>query len=234
MGRGKNYRKIRESIDSHKGYEIDEAVALVKKNAFAKFDETVELAVRLGVDPRKADQAIRSTVTLPHGTGRTVRVLVMTRGDNVEAAREAGADYVGLEEYVEKIQGGWFEFDVIVASPDCMAQVGKLGKILGPKGLMPNPKSGTVTPDVGKAVGEIKKGKIAFRVDRTGNIAVPIGKVSFDDNKLKQNALSFMDTILRLKPATAKGQYLKHAAITSTMGVGIKIDTQNLIAALRK
>ncbi len=234
MGRGKNYRKIRDDVDSHKAYEIDEAVSLVKKNSFAKFDETVEFVVRLGVDPRKADQAIRSTVTLPHGTGRSVRVLALTKGDNVEAAKEAGADFVGLEDYVEKIQGGWFDFDVVVASPDCMAQVGKLGKVLGPKGLMPNPKSGTVTPDVGKAVSEIKKGKIAFRVDRTGNIAVPIGKVSFEENKLRENALSFMDTILRLKPATAKGLYLRHAAISSTMGVGIKLDTQNLIAALRK
>lgn len=234
MGRGKNYRKIRDSVDSHRAYEIDEAVSLVKKNSFAKFDETVELAVRLGVDPRKADQAIRSTVTLPHGTGRSVRVLALTKGENAEAAKEAGADYVGLEDYVEKIQNGWLDFDVVVASPDCMAQVGKLGKLLGPKGLMPNPKSGTVTPDVGRAVSEIKKGKIAFRVDRTGNIAVPIGKVSFEENKLRENALSFMDTILRLKPATAKGQYLRHAAITSTMGVGIKLDTQNLIAALRK
>lgn len=234
MKHGKQYRAVREKIDSRTAYAIDEAVKLVKSNSYTKFDETVEFVVRLGVDPKKADQMIRGTVSLPHGTGKQVRVLVLTKGEKVKEATDAGADHVGLEDYIEKLKEGWLECDVVVASPDVMAEVGKIGKLLGPKGMMPNPKSGTVTPDVGKAVADIKKGKIAFRVDRTGNIAVPIGKVSFDEVKLRENALSFVDTIMRLKPTSSKGLYLKNAAITSTMGAGVKLDTQELLTALRQ
>jgi large subunit ribosomal protein L1 len=234
MKHGKQYKAVKEKIDSRTAYAIDEAVKMVKGNSFTKFDETVEFVVRLGVDPKKADQMIRGTVSLPHGTGKQVRVLVLTKGEKVAEATEAGADHVGLEDYIEKLKEGWLECDVVVASPDVMAEVGKIGKLLGPKGMMPNPKSGTVTPDVGKAVADIKKGKIAFRVDRTGNIAVPIGKVSFDDTKLRENALSFVDTIMRLKPTSSKGLYLRNAAISSTMGVGIKLDTQELLTALRQ
>ena len=234
MKRGKKYRDSRSKVDARKAHLIDEAVKMVKGNACAKFDETVEFVVRLGVDPKKADQMIRGPATLPHGTGKDVRVLVLTKGEKVLEAKEAGADHVGLEDFIEKLQGGWLECDVVVASPDVMAVVGKIGKLLGPKGLMPNPKSGTVTPEVGRAVREIKKGKIAFRVDRTGNIAVPIGKVSFDEKKLKENALSFMDVVMRLKPATAKGLYLRNASITSTMGIGVKLDTQDILTQLRQ
>lgn len=234
MKHGKKYSELRSKIDARSAYSIDDALRAVKENAFAKFDETVEFAVRLGVDPKKADQMIRGTVTLPHGTGKEVKVLVLTKGEKVQEAKDAGADHVGLEDYIEKLQQGWLECDVVVASPDVMSVVGKIGKLLGPKGLMPNPKSGTVTPDIGKAVAEIKRGKIAFRVDRTGNIAVPIGRVSFDGSKLKENALSFVDVVMRLKPATSKGLYLKNASVTSTMGVGIKLDTQDLLTQLRQ
>jgi len=234
MKHGKQYKAAKEKVDSRTAYAIDEAVKMVKNNSFTKFDETVEFVVRLGVDPKKADQMIRGTVSLPHGTGKKVRVLVLTKGEKVIEATEAGADHVGLEDYIEKLKEGWLECDVVVASPDVMAEVGKIGKLLGPKGMMPNPKSGTVTPDVGKAVADIKKGKIAFRVDRTGNIAVPIGKVSFDEAKLRENALSFVDTIMRLKPTSSKGLYLKNAAISSSMGAGIKLDTQELLTALRQ
>jgi large subunit ribosomal protein L1 len=234
MKHGKSYKEARAKVDRREAYAIDDAVKMVRENAYAKFDESVEFAVRLGVDPKKADQMIRGTVTLPHGTGKEVRVLVLTKGEKVQEAKDAGADHVGLEDYIEKLQGGWLECDVVVASPDAMSVVGKIGKLLGPKGLMPNPKSGTVTPDVAKAVKEIKKGKIAFRVDRTGNIAVPIGKLSFDDGKIKENALSFMDVIMRLKPTTSKGLYLKNASITSSMGIGVKLDTQDLLTQLRQ
>lgn len=234
MKHGKSYKEAMTKVDRRVAYAIDDAVKMVRENAYAKFDETVEFAVRLGVDPKKADQMIRGTVTLPHGTGKEVKVLVLTKGEKVQEAKDAGADHVGLEDYIEKLQSGWLECDVVVASPDAMSVVGKIGKLLGPKGLMPNPKSGTVTPDVAKAVKEIKKGKIAFRVDRTGNIAVPIGKLSFDDGKLRENALSFMDVIMRLKPTTSKGLYLKNASITSTMGIGVKLDTQDLLTQLRQ
>ncbi len=234
MSHGKNYKAISEKVDRKTAYPLDEAVQMVKDNAFAKFDETVEFAVRLGVDPKKADQMIRGTVTLPHGTGKEVKVLVLTKGEKVQEAKEAGADYVGLEDMIEKIKEGWLDCDVVVASPDAMSSVGKIGKLLGPKGMMPNPKSGTVTQDVGKAVKDIKKGKIAFRVDRTGNIAVPVGKVSFDKDKLSENALSFLDVIMRMKPASSKGLYLRNASITSSMGIGIKVDTQDLLTKLRQ
>lgn len=216
------------AIDKKKEYKISEAVELVKKLANAKFDESVDVAVRLGVDPRHADQMVRGTVVLPHGTGKNVRVLVLTRGHKEQEAKEAGADYVGFDEYIKKIQEGWLDFDVVVATPDVMPEVGKLGKILGARGLMPNPKSGTVTNDVGKVVKELKAGKIQFRVDRGGIVHASIGKASFDAQKLIENFKALMSTILRLKPASAKGQYVKSVYFSSTMGPGIKIDRNEL------
>ncbi len=233
MKAGKKYTEFRKKVDSRVAYDIDEAVKLLKENAYAKFDETVELAVRLGVDPKKADQMIRGTVVLPHGTGKKVRVLVFTKGEKIVEAEQAGADYVGLEELIEKIQGGWFDFDVAVASPDVMGMVGKIGKVLGPRGLMPNPKSGTVTMDIAKAIGDIKKGKISYRVDKVGNVHVGVGKTSFENNQLKENVLAFMDAILRARPSTAKGQYVKNVALSSTMGVGIKLNPSGLVAELK-
>ena len=230
---GKKYSQFKEKVDSRTAYSLEDAVTLLKENAPAKFDETVEFAVRLGVDPKKADQMVRGTVVLPHGTGKKIRVLVFTKGDKVAEAEEAGADYVGLEELIEKVQGGWFDFDVAVASPDVMGMVGKLGKILGPRSLMPNPKSGTVTFDVGKAVVDIKKGKISYRVDKAGNVAVGVGKVSFDQTQIRDNVLAFLDAIIRAKPSSAKGQYLKNASICSTMGVGMKLNTTGLVAELK-
>jgi large subunit ribosomal protein L1 len=197
---------------------------MVKGAAFAKFDETVDVAVRLGVDPRHADQVVRGTVVLPHGTGKSVRVLVITQGDRVREAEAAGADFVGIE-YVQKLKDGWLECDVIVATPDVMGQLGTLGRVLGPRGLMPNPKAGTVTLDVAKAVKEIKAGKIEFRVDKTGNVHAPIGKVSFSAPQLADNVQAFMETIVRAKPAAAKGTYIRSATISSTMGPGVKLDT---------
>ncbi|MBD3217553.1 MAG: 50S ribosomal protein L1 [candidate division Zixibacteria bacterium] len=233
MSTGKKYTEFRKKIDSRASYDLDDAVKLVKENAFANFDETVELAVRLGVDPKKADQMVRGTVVLPHGTGKEVRVLVFTKSDKASEAEEAGADYVGLEEYVEKVQGGWFDFDVVVASPDVMGMIGKLGKMLGPRGLMPNPKSGTVTMDIGKAVTDIKKGKISYRVDKVGNVHVGIGKVSFNEKQIRENLLAFMDAIMRARPAAAKGQYLRNISLSSTMGVGIKLSPSGLVAELK-
>jgi large subunit ribosomal protein L1 len=215
-------------IDKKKEYKLSEAVELVKKLANAKFDESVDVAVRLGVDPRHADQMVRGTVVLPHGTGKDVRVLVLTRGPKEAEAKEAGADYVGFDEYIKKIQEGWLDFDVVVATPDVMPEVGKLGKILGARGLMPNPKSGTVTNDVGKVVKELKAGKIQFRVDKAGIVHASIGKASFDAQKLIENFKALMSTILRLKPASAKGQYVKSIYLSSTMGPGIKIDRNEL------
>ncbi|MEX2282137.1 MAG: 50S ribosomal protein L1 [Gemmatimonadota bacterium] len=201
----------------------DEAVKLVKENAFAKFDETVEVAVRLGVDPRHADQVVRGTVVLPHGTGKSVRVLVVAQGDKAKEAQDAGADFVGME-YIQKITDGWLDFDVAVATPDVMGQFGKLGRVLGPRGLMPSPKAGTVTFDIGKAVKEIKAGKIEFRVDKTGNLHAPIGRVSFDQQKLAANLEAFMDTVVRAKPSSAKGTYIRSVTVSSTMGPGVRID----------
>jgi large subunit ribosomal protein L1 len=201
----------------------DEAVKLVKLNAFAKFDETVEIAVRLGVDPRHADQVVRGTVVLPHGTGKSVRVLVVAQGEKAKEAQEAGADYVGME-FIQKITDGWLDFDVAVATPDVMGQLGKLGRVLGPRGLMPSPKAGTVTFDVAKAVREIKGGKIEFRVDRTGNLHAPIGRVSFDEKKLAENLIAFMDTVVRAKPSASKGTYIRSVTVSSTMGPGVRID----------
>jgi large subunit ribosomal protein L1 len=222
--KGKKYSEAAKKLDEQKLYSPQEALTLVKELAYANFDETVEVAVRLGVDPRHADQQVRGTVVLPHGTGKTPRILVFAKGDAGKEAQEAGADYVGDEDLVEKIQGGWLDFDVAIATPDMMGTVGKLGRILGPRGLMPNPKAGTVTNEVGRAVQEAKGGKIEFRVDRTGIVHVPIGKVSFEAEKLLENFNTFMDAILRAKPAAAKGQYVKSVTVSSTMGPGIKIN----------
>jgi large subunit ribosomal protein L1 len=221
---GKKFTAALAKVDRMKHYPIPEAVKIVKAASFAKFNETVDVAVRLGVDPRHADQVVRGTVVLPHGTGKAVRVLVITQGDRVKDAQAAGADFVGVE-YVQKLKEGWLECDVIVATPDVMGQLGALGKILGPRGLMPNPKAGTVTMDVGRAVKEIKAGKIEFRVDKTGNVHAPIGKVSFSEKQLEENLQAFMDTIVKAKPSAAKGVYLQTATVSSTMGPGVRLDT---------
>lgn len=221
---GKRYREISKLVDRQQLYEPAEAIALAKKTASAKFDETVEVAVRLGVDPRHADQQVRGTVVLPHGTGKTRRVLVFAKGEKAKEAEEAGADYVGAEELVEKIQNGWLDFDVAVATPDMMGVVGKLGRILGPRGLMPNPKTGTVTMDIARAVKEVKAGKIEFRVDKTAIVHAPIGKASFPEEKLRENFQALIEALVRAKPAAAKGQYLKSISVTTTMGPGIKIN----------
>jgi large subunit ribosomal protein L1 len=221
---GKKYRQAATTVP--KGIKFDDparALETVKEAAFAKFDETVEVSVRLGVDPRHADQIVRGTVILPHGTGKSVRVLVLADGEQARAGEEAGADYVGLE-YVDKIKEGWLEFDVAIATPNVMGQVGQLGRVLGPRGLMPTPKAGTVTMDVAKAVGEVKAGKIEFRVDRTGNVHIPIGKVSFDVERLAQNMSAVMDVIMRAKPSAAKGTYIRNVTVSSTMGPGVGID----------
>jgi large subunit ribosomal protein L1 len=223
--RGKKYQEAVKLIDRDKVYEPLEAVELVKKAATAKFDESVEVAVRLGVDPKKQDQAVRGVVVLPHGTGKTKRVLVFAKGEKAKEAEAAGADYVGDSDLINKIQQGWFDFDVCVATPDMMAEVGKLGRILGGKGLMPNPKAGTVTFDVAKAVQEIKAGKIEYRLDRAGQIHAPIGKVSFDAAKLEENLRALIEALNRAKPAAAKGVYLKKISISSTMGPSVTVNT---------
>ncbi|MFZ0444260.1 MAG: 50S ribosomal protein L1 [Bacillus sp. (in: firmicutes)] len=226
--RGKKYTEAVKLIERSKAYSVTEAVELVKKTSTTKFDASVEVAFRLGVDPKKADQQIRGAVVLPNGTGKTQRVLVFAKGEKAKEAEAAGADYVGDTEYINKISSGWFEFDVIVATPDMMGEVGKLGRTLGPKGLMPNPKTGTVTFDVAKAVGEIKAGKVEYRVDKAGNVHVPIGKVSFEDEKLVENFSTIFDTMVKVKPAAAKGTYMKNVAITSTMGPSVKIDASTV------
>jgi large subunit ribosomal protein L1 len=220
---GKKFRAAQERVPQDSVFAPGEAVALVKDLSFAKFDETVEVAVRLGVDPRHADQIVRGTVVLPHGTGKTARVLVIAQGDKAREAEEAGADFVGTE-YVQRIKDGWLDFDVCVATPDMMGQVGQLGRILGPRGLMPTPKAGTVTVDVARAVREIKAGKIEFRVDKTGNLHAPIGKVSFAPDQLTENLSAFMDTVVRAKPSAAKGQYVRGVTLSSTMGPGVTVD----------
>ena len=222
--RGKKFRAAVGKVDRSREYPIPDAVQLVKDSSYAKFDETVDVAVNLGVDPRHADQVVRGTVVLPHGTGKSVRVLVITQGDRVREAEAAGADFVGVE-YIQKIKDGWLECDVIVATPDVMGQLGALGKVLGPRGLMPNPKAGTVTMDVTKAVREIKAGKIEFRVDKSGNVHAPVGKVSFSAPQLAANVQTFMDTIARAKPAAAKGTYIRSATVSSTMGPGVRLET---------
>jgi len=220
---GKRYAAARTAVPAGAKFPPGEAVKLVKELASAKFDETVEVATRLGVDPRRADQIVRGTVVLPHGTGKAVRVLVIAQGDKASEAEEAGADYVGTE-FIDKIKEGWLDFDVCVATPDLMGKVGPLGRVLGPRGLMPTPKAGTVTLDVGRAVQEIKAGKIEFRVDKTGNVHAPIGKVSFSEAQLSENLASFMDQIVRAKPSGAKGTYVKSVTVSSTMGPGVSID----------
>jgi large subunit ribosomal protein L1 len=221
---GKKYRAAAAKVEADRLYDAPAAVELVKQTSYTKFDSTVDVAVRLGVDPRHADQVVRGTVVLPHGTGKSVRVLVIAQGDRAKDAEAAGADFVGME-YLAKLKDGWLECDVIVATPDVMGQLGALGRILGPRGLMPNPKAGTVTMDVAKAVKEIKAGKIEFRVDKTGNVHVPIGKVSFSADKLAENLAAFMDTIVKAKPSASKGTYIRSATVSSTMGPGIKLDT---------
>ena len=230
MFRGKNYKESAKLIDKQAQYEPQEAFELITKTAKAKFDETVELHVKLGVDSRHADQQVRGAIVLPHGTGKTVRVLVFAKGDKADAAREAGADFVGDMDMVEKIQKeNWFDFDVVVASPDMMGVVGRLGKVLGPKGLMPSPKAGTVTPDVAKAVQESKAGKVEYRLDKTNIIHCPIGKVSFGPEKLAENFNALMGAIIKAKPAASKGQYIKSCVAASTMGPGIKVSTAKMI-----
>ena len=221
---GKKYNDIAKSYDLTKIYEVEEAISLVKKNAKAKFDETIEVAVRLNLDPRQSDQQIRGAVVLPNGTGVTRRVLVFAKGDKVKEAEAAGADFVGSEELVTKIQGGWFDFDVAIATPDMMGVVGKIGRLLGPKGLMPNPKTGTVTMDVTKAVAEVKAGKIEYRLDKAANVHARIGKASFATEKLVENYLTLVDTLIKVKPAAAKGQYIKNIAVTSTMSPAVRIN----------
>ncbi len=224
VNRGKRYKMAAENVDRNKSYTVEKAVELVRKGATAKFDETVELAFKLGVDPRQADQMVRGTVALPYGTGKSVKVLVFAKGEKVREAEEAGADVVGGEDLVEKIQSGWMDFDVAVATPDMMGVVGKLGRVLGPKGLMPSPKSGTVTFDVAPAIKQIKAGKIEYRVDKSANIHVPVGKVSFSSDQIEENALSVIESIMRAKPASAKGTYLRSVSMSSTMGPGLRLD----------
>lgn len=230
MKLSKRYKAALQNIDPAKQYTIEEAIAKVKETATAKFVESVDIAVRLGVDPKKADQAVRGTVALPHGIGREVRVLVLAKPPRDEEAKAAGADHAGFAEYLQKIQSGWADVDVIIATPDVMGDVGKLGKILGPRGLMPNPKSGTVTMDVAKAVKEVKAGKIEFRVDKAGIVHATIGKANFDAKQLADNIHAFLSTVVRLKPASAKGMYIKSIALSSTMGPGVKIDRSQVAA----
>ncbi len=226
---GKKYEASRKMVDKP-AYVLQDAMPLVKKAAFAKFDESVEVALNLGVDPKHADQMVRGTVVLPHGLGKTTRVIVIASGEKVREAREAGADEAGAEDIVQKIQGGWMDFDALVATPDMMKSVGRLGKLLGPRGLMPNPKTGTVTLDVAKAVSELKAGKVEFRVDKTGIIHCAVGKVSFDADKLADNAKALITSVLRAKPATAKGRYVKNIVVSSTMGPGVPIDLASVDA----
>jgi large subunit ribosomal protein L1 len=230
MKDSKRFKAAASTVDARKLYTIDEAVARVKEAATAKFVESVDIAVALGVDPKKADQAVRGTVALPHGIGKQVRVLVLARPPRDEEARTAGADHAGLADYIQKIQGGWADVDVIIATPDVMGEVGKLGKILGPRGLMPNPKSGTVTTDVAKAVTEVKAGKIEFRVDKAGIVHASVGKANFDAQKLVDNIHAFLTMVVRLKPATAKGTYIKSISISSTMGPGVHVDRGQVAA----
>ena len=228
---GKKINEAREKVERGKEYSIEDAIGRVKKASFTKFNETVDMAVNLGIDAKKTDQMVRSAVVLPHGLGKKVRIVVFAKGEKEKEARDAGADYVGAEDLIEKIQQGWFDFDKVVATPDIMGLVGKLGKLLGPRGLMPNPKLGTVTFDLAKAVKEIKAGKVEYKTEKAGLIHVPIGKVSFDDQKLIENAMAVIDAIIKAKPPTSKGKYLKKVAVSSTMGPGVKVDVGRLTAA---
>ncbi len=226
--RGKKYLEAAKLIDSNKKYSIEEAVELVKKTSIVKFDATVEAAFRLNIDPRKAEQNLRGAVSLPHGTGKSIRVLVIARGAKAKEALDAGADYAGDAEYLEKIKMGWFEFDMIIATPDMMGELGKLGRVLGPKGLMPNPKTGTVTMNIEQTVKEFKAGKVEYRTDKVGNIQVPVGKVSFSEEALKENIQAIYRQLLRIKPSTVKGVYVLSANVTSTMGPGVKVDSSTI------
>jgi len=228
MKHGKKYTEALTKIDREKFFAVEEAVGMVKQSAHAKFDETVDLAVRLGVDPRHADQQVRGAVVLPHGTGRKMRVLVFARGEKEKEAQAAGADFVGAEDMVEKIQEGWTDVDVIIATPDMMGLVGRLGRVLGPRGLMPNPKLGTVTMNVGQAVSDAKAGKIEYRVDKAGNVHVPVGKVSFSEDQLTANVTTLLQELLRVKPSASKGRYMLSATLSSTMGPGVRLDTTNV------
>jgi len=230
----KRYREAREMVNKEKSYELDEAIELLKKFPATKFDETVEVHMNLGVDPRKAEQQIRNSLVLPHGSGKKVRVLVFAEGDKADEAKEAGADYVGVDEYVEKIKSGWLDFDVVVTTPNLMGKIGRLGRILGPRGLMPNPKVGTVTMDVKKAVSESKGGKITYRVDKFANLHIIGGKLSFENKKLKENILTIISAILRERPAALKGVFIKSIALTSTMGPGIKLDIPSVTLEAKK
>lgn len=232
MGRnkGKRLKKTREDAGEVQGCDLTKVIGFVKEHATAKFDETVEVAARLGVDPKYADQMVRGTVVLPHGTGRTIRVLVLAKGEKIKEAEEAGADFVGTDDMIAKIREGWLDFDRVITTPDMMGDVGKLGKILGPRGLMPNAKAGTVTFDVEKAVKESKAGKIEFRVDKAGNLHVPVGKASFTTEKIEANIRAFLAEVMRLKPAAAKGQYVRSITLSSTMGVGIRVDPATAVA----
>jgi len=225
----KRRKEILKKVESDKKYTIGEAITKVKETATAKFDESVDIAMRLGVDPRQADQLIRGTVTLPHGTGKTVKVLVIAKPERHEEAISAGADYAGFEDYLKKFQEGWAECDIVIATPDVMSELGKLGKVLGPKGLMPNPKSGTVTNDIAKAVNEVKAGRIEFRVEKAGIVHACIGKASFEPKKLEENIMTFINQIIKMKPTTAKGQYVKSITLSSTMGPGIPIDRTEVV-----
>jgi large subunit ribosomal protein L1 len=228
--KGKRLKKTQGEAGEVQGSDLTKVVGFVKEHATAKFDETIEVAARLGVDPKYADQMVRGTVVLPHGTGKTVRVLVLAKGEKIKEAEEAGADFVGTEDMIAKIRDGWLDFDRVVTTPDMMGEVGKLGKILGPRGLMPNAKAGTVTFDVDKAVKESKAGKIEFRVDKAGNLHVPVGKASFTAEKIEENIRAFLAEVMRLKPAAAKGQYVRSITLSSTMGVGIRVDPATAVA----
>jgi len=231
-GKGKKYKAAAEQVDREKLYDLAEALELSKKIAFANFDETVDVAIKLGVDPRHADQMVRGSVSLPHGTGKDVKVLVFAKGDKAKEAEEAGADFVGDDDLAKKIQEGWFEFDKVVATPDMMATVGKLGRVLGPRGLMPNPKVGTVTQNVGQVVKELKSGMIEYRVDKTGIIHSIIGKKSFDVEKLKENCTVLLESLMKAKPSSAKGQYVRGIAVSTTMGPGVRVDHHKLVNEL--
>lgn len=233
MATGKQIRNAKEKVDRSRDYSLDEAISLLKEGTFAKFDETVEVSIRLGVDPRKADQMVRGAVVLPNGLGKTVRVLVFAKGEKIQEAEAAGADYVGGDDLAEKIQGGWFDFDTAIAAPDMMGVVGKIGRLLGPRGLMPNPKVGTVTPDIKRAVEEAKSGKIEYRVEKAGIVHAPLGKASFEAGKLRENLISLLDVLIKAKPSSAKGIYLKKISISSTMGPGINVDVADVQAAVR-
>ena len=231
--RGKKYSEAKKKVDRTKPYDLDSGIQLLKETGQAKFDESVDMAIRLGVNPKHSDQMVRGTVALPHGVGKSVRVLVFAKGEKEKEAKDAGADFVGAEDLVEKITGGWTDFDKAIATPDMMGTVGKLGKILGPRGLMPNPKVGTVTFDVGRAVRELKAGRVEFKVDKTGIVHTTVGKISFPAEKLKDNVMALMDVIIRAKPASSKGTYMKSIAISTTMGPGIKLDPNDLRVATK-